>query len=281
MNSLFIVGTPIGNLQDITLRALLTLDSVELILSEDTRTTRKLLSAYELRTKLLSYNEQNHKYRLPKIMQILETADVALVSEAGMPRVSDPGAELVIEAINAGASVTTIPGPSAITAAVPLAFFPMNEFTYLGFLPKRRANRLLSLNSIKDQNRPIVIFESPHRLIKTLHELIEVLGDRTITICRELTKMHEEVFHGSISTAMNQFADPRGEFTLIVNASDFSATVMDETKAFEEIERLSNMGVSPSRAIAQTVQNTNLSRQELYKKWLNKFRDTRHEETDR
>ena len=274
MNGLFIVGTPIGNLHDITLRALVTLESVGLILTEDTRTTRKLLSAYELKTKLLSYTEQNHRHRLPRIMKALDTMDVALVSEAGMPRLSDPGAELVIEVISAGASLDTIPGPSDITTADPHASFPINEFTYLGFLPKNKAKRIHTLSTIKHQERPTLIFESPHRLQKTLETLIEVLGNRAVTICRELTKLHEEVFHGSLSDAIDKFAEPRGEFTLIVDASEFPNPTMNETEAFLEINRLSSIGFSPSQAIAQTVQNTTLSRRELYKKWLSKFRDS-------
>jgi len=273
MNSLFIVGTPIGNLQDITLRALQTLESVDLILTEDTRTTRKLLSAYGLKSRLLSYNEQNHQRRLPAIMKILESSNVALVSEAGMPRLSDPGTELVIEAIKGGVSISTIPGPSAITAAVPLASFQANEFTFLGFLPRIKSKRAHTLASIENQERPTVIFESPHRLRKTLQELVEILGNRQVTICREMTKLHEETYHGSLSDALETFISPRGEFTLIIDAVDFPAAAMTQAEALDEINRLSNLGFSPSKAVAQTVQNTDLSRRELYKKWLDKFRD--------
>ena len=274
MNSLFILGTPIGNLRDITLRALETLESVHLILAEDTRTTRKLLSAYGLKTRLLSYNEQNHQRRLPGIMKTLESADVALVSEAGMPRLSDPGTELVIEAINKGGiSISTIPGPSALTAAVSLASFQANEFTYLGFLPRIKAKRAHTLASIKNQERPTVIFESPHRLRKTLQDLLAVLGNRHMTICREMTKFHEETYHGSLSDALATFISPRGEFTLIIDAVGSPMATMTQAEALDEINRLSNLGVSPSKAVAQTVRNTDLSRRELYSKWLDKFRD--------
>ena len=273
MNSLFIVGTPIGNLHDITLRALQTLEKVSLILTEDTRTTRKLLSAYNIKTKSLSYNEHNHQHRLPGIMKDLESMDIALVSEAGMPRLSDPGAELVIAAIKQGVLVTTVPGPSAITAAVPLASFPVNEFTYLGFLPKRRSNRIHTLNSIQNQKRPTLIFESPHRLQRTLKDLIDVLGNRTVTICRELTKLHEETFHGSLSDALDEFTAPRGEFTLIVDALNLSIPTMNEHEAMDEIKRLSGLGFSPAKAVALTVQNTTLSRREMYNKWLSRFQD--------
>jgi len=273
MNSLFILGTPIGNLRDITLRALETLESVDLILAEDTRTTRKLLSAYELKTRLLSYNEQNHQRRLPMIMRTLESADVALVSEAGMPRLSDPGAELVIEAIKAGISISTIPGPSALTAAISLASFQTNEFTYLGFLPRIKAKRAHTLASIENQDRPTVIFESPHRLRKTLHDLLAVLGNRHVTICREMTKLHEETYHGSLSDALATFISPRGEFTLIIDTAGSQMATMTQAQALDEINRLSNLGFSPSKAVAQTVRNTGLSRRELYSKWLDKFRD--------
>jgi len=219
MAELYLVATPIGNLEDITLRALRVLREVDLIAAEDTRTARKLLSHHGIRARLLSYNDHNKQARIPRILAALRQGAVALVSEAGMPGISDPGQDLVAAAAEAGFPVVPIPGPSAVTAALAVSGLPTRQFTYLGFLPRRAGERRRLLASLAAEPRTIVAFESPHRLRPALADLLAVFGDRRIAVCRELTKAFEEVFRGRISDALERFPEPRGEFTLVIEGA--------------------------------------------------------------
>jgi 16S rRNA (cytidine1402-2'-O)-methyltransferase len=216
MPTLYVVATPIGNLEDISLRAIRILSQVGLIAAEDTRKTRRLLSAHNIKTPLTSYHEHNKLSKLPYLLKLLEEKDIALVSEAGMPVVSDPGYELVRAAIEQDIPVVPIPGASAIIAAIAISGLPPDQFIYLGFLPRRKGERRRLLQSIASEPRTVVAFEAPHRLLKALIDILDVLGDRKISICRELTKVHEEVFRGTVSEAIEYFTEPRGEFTLII-----------------------------------------------------------------
>ncbi len=216
MATLYVVATPIGNLEDVTLRALRVLRQVELIAAEDTRRTKHLLSKYEIKTPVTSYHEHNKRTKLPRLLRHLEQRDLALVSEAGMPGISDPGYELVAAAIERGIKVIPIPGPSAITAALSVSGLPTRQFIYLGFLPRKKGERRRLLQQLEDMPRTLVAFESPHRLRATLEDLRDVLGERRLAIGRELTKLHEEVFYGTPSEALQYFPQPRGEFTLVI-----------------------------------------------------------------
>ena len=209
MSTLYVVATPIGNLEDVTVRALKVLAEVDLIAAEDTRVTRKLLARYKIHTPLTSYHEHNKVTKLPMLLASLREQDVALVSDAGMPGVSDPGYELVRAAVEAGYPVVPVPGPSAITSAVAVSGLPVDQFVYLGFLPRRRAARRKLLLSLASETRTLVAFETPHRLAAALQDVLEALGDRRIAVCRELTKMHEEVFRGRVSEALAHFEEPR------------------------------------------------------------------------
>jgi 16S rRNA (cytidine1402-2'-O)-methyltransferase len=216
MPVLYIIATPIGNLEDISLRALRLLQEVKLIAAEDTRTTRHLLNAHNIKTPLTSYHEHSKRAKLDYLLNFLEKEDLALVSEAGMPGLSDPGYELIIAAIERGISVVPIPGASAVIAALVVSGLPTDQFLYLGFLPRRKGQRQRLLSSIVDEPRTIVAFETPHRLNEALNDIEEILGNRRLSVCRELTKVHEEIFRGRVSQAREHFVEPRGEFTLVI-----------------------------------------------------------------
>ena len=216
MPALYVIATPIGNLEDISLRALRLLREVKLIAAEDTRTTRRLLTAYDIKTPLTSYHEHSKRAKLDYLLDYLEKEDLALVSEAGMPGLSDPGYELIVAAIGRGISVVPIPGASAVITALVVSGLPTDQFVYVGFLPRRKGQRQRLLNSIAEDRRTIVAFETRHRLTEGLNEIEEILGDRRLCVCRELTKVHEEIFRGRVSQAREHFAEPRGEFSLVI-----------------------------------------------------------------
>lgn len=216
MSALYVIATPIGNMEDISLRTLRLLQEVKLIAAEDTRTTRHLLSAHNIKTPLISYHEHSKRAKLDYLLNYLEQEDLALVSEAGTPGLSDPGYDLVISAIEHGITVTPIPGPSAVIAALTVSGLPTDQFIYVGFLPRRRGQRQRILRSIAEESRTIVAFETPHRLIEAFQDIEEILGNRRISVCRELTKIHEEIYRGRVSQAREYFVEPRGEFTLVV-----------------------------------------------------------------
>ncbi len=216
MFTLYVVATPIGNLEDVTLRAIRVLREVGLIAAEDTRKTKRLLSAYQIKTPLTSYHEHNKQAKLPYLLKALEEGDVALVSEAGMPGINDPGYDLILAAVEHDVSVVPIPGPSAITTALAVSGLTTEQFVHLGFLPRKKGARRKLLESVAVEPRPIVAFETPHRLSVALKDVSEVLGERRLAICREMTKLHEEIFRGTVSEAIDHFANPRGEFTLII-----------------------------------------------------------------
>ncbi len=218
MGTLYVVGTPIGNLEDITLRALRVLREVALIAAEDTRTAGKLLARYDISTPRISYFEHNKLARQDRVLAALEKGDVALISEAGMPGISDPGYELIGATLAAGVKVVPIPGPSATLTALVVSGLPTDRFLYLGFLPRRRAERRRLLQSVAAEPGTLLVFEAPHRLCAALDDLLDILGDRPLAVCRELTKLHEEVRRGTIAEAVTHFAEqpPRGEFTLVI-----------------------------------------------------------------
>jgi 16S rRNA (cytidine1402-2'-O)-methyltransferase len=215
---LYVVGTPIGNLGDITLRALDTLRTVRLIAAEDTRRTGNLLRHYAISARLVSFHEHNGAARLPRLLAALAEGDVALVTDAGTPLVSDPGQELVAAAAAAGFEVVAVPGPSSVVAALSVAGFRAAPFHFLGFLPRRGAERRRVLQQAAGWPGTLVLFEAPHRLRAALADIHDVCGERGVAVCCELTKLHEQVFRGTLAQAAQHFAgvEPRGEFTLVV-----------------------------------------------------------------
>lgn len=220
---LYVVATPIGNLKDITLRALEILKEADLILCEDTRRTRLLLTHYGISNELLSYNEHNERERIPKTIELLEEGrKVALVSDAGTPGISDPGYRLVREARIRGFDIISVPGPSAVIAALSISGLPTDRFVFEGFLPRKKKKRLKRLEFLKNEDRTIIIYESVHRIERILREILEIMGDREVALCRELTKLHEEVRFGQLSDIQTQEIKKKGEFVIVLRGKDES-----------------------------------------------------------
>jgi len=268
MPTLYIVATPIGNLEDITLRALRVLREVGLIAAEDTRVTRKLLTRHGISTRLTSFHEHTTQSKLDSLVATLEERDVALVSDAGMPGISDPGQALVRAAATAGISVVPVPGPSALSTAIAVSGLPAAQITYVGFLPRRQSQRKRMLQTVSSAPGVLVVFEAPHRLLGTLSAILETLGDRQIAACREMTKIHEEVFRGSISGAIAHFTNPKGEFTLVIAGSEGSQAPDSDEEAVALVTRLRAEGVRAQEAVAAVVAATGLSRRKAYRIWL-------------
>ncbi|MBC7107054.1 MAG: 16S rRNA (cytidine(1402)-2'-O)-methyltransferase, partial [Firmicutes bacterium] len=216
---LYVVATPIGNLEDITLRALRVLREVDLVAAEDTRRTRKLLAHYGIRVPVTSYHQHNRARKGRELLEFLATGGrVALVADAGLPAISDPGAELVAEAHARGIAVRCVPGPSAAVAALAVAGFPAHRFAFEGFLPAEGKGRRRRLERLAHEERTMVFFEAPHRLPEMLADLRDVLGDRQVAVVRELTKQYEEVVRGTAGEVLDYFTGhpPLGEITLVV-----------------------------------------------------------------
>jgi 16S rRNA (cytidine1402-2'-O)-methyltransferase len=272
-----VVSTPIGNLEDISLRALRVLREVALIAAEDTREARKLLTHYDIHTRLLSVHAHNERARVESILVALAGGDVALVSDAGTPTLADPGRELVAAAAAAGYPVTAVPGPSAAITALTLSGFDTSCFLYLGFLPRTTKERRRELATVAGQPWPLVLLEAPHRLMATLTDLHAVLGDRPSVVARELTKLHEEVRRELLSAALAHFAGtaPRGEFTVVVagaappEAATVAAAQADqEQQARTRLAALAAAGLRSREAVAQVTQEVGLSRRRAYELWL-------------
>ena len=267
MQTLYIVATPIGNKGDITLRAMRVLNDVGLIAAEDTRRTMRLLSMCGINKTMISYNEQSKRAKLPYLLEQLETIDVALVSDAGTPGMSDPGYELIKAAIDKGVEVVPIPGPSAIITAVIVSGLPTHEFTYLGYLPRVKAQRVKFLQRVADEPRTLVVFEAPHRLIAELKDILAVMGDRRIAVCREMTKLYEEVYRGSVSGAITHFDEIRGEFTLVIEGK-MQGEVKSTASVEKELRQLRKEGLSAKDAVAQAAKWSGLSKKAVYQMWL-------------
>ena len=220
--TLYVVSTPIGNLEDITLRAVKVLAGVDLIAAEDTRTTKVLLTRYNISKPMLSYFSHNERRRSVELLERLEGgASVALVTDAGTPGISDPAHVVITQALAKGIPVVPIPGPSALLASLVVSGLPTDRFVFEGFLPLKKGRRT-KLEKLKTEERTIVLYESPHRVLKTLGELLESLGDRDVAVARELTKKFEEVMRGKLSGVLSDMSkrQPRGEYVIIVSAGD-------------------------------------------------------------
>jgi 16S rRNA (cytidine1402-2'-O)-methyltransferase len=218
MNTLYLVATPIGNLEDMSPRAIRILREARLVAAEDTRHSGRLLAHFGIQTPLTSYFEHNKLGKLDVILSALAEGDVALISDAGMPGINDPGYELVRAALAAGYTVSPVPGPSAPVAALAASGLPSDSFLYLGYLPRKSSERKAFLENVSGLPYTLIFLETPHRLLNALADMQAVLGERQIAAARELTKLHEEIWRGTISAARTRFEDspPRGEFTLVV-----------------------------------------------------------------
>lgn len=266
MGRLYVVATPIGNLEDITLRALRLLQDVRLIAAEDTRHTRILLERHGIKTPLMRYDEHSHARQLRRVLEALDRGDVALVSDAGTPGLSDPGGALVRAAVEAGHTVSPVPGPSAITAAIAGAGFPAESFLFVGYLPRRSAERRELLTRLASESRTIVAFEVPHRLQESLRDLESSLGaDRPAAAAREVSKMHEEFVRGTLAELRRRFeaAEPRGEFTLVIAGREAGAWSEVEVRA--EVARRMRQGEAPARAAREVARASGWPRQAVYR----------------
>jgi 16S rRNA (cytidine1402-2'-O)-methyltransferase len=266
VGTLYLVATPIGNLEDLTQRALRMLKEVNLIAAEDTRQTRKLLAHYHINTTLISYHEHNKEERLKRILLALAGGDVALVSDAGTPGLSDPGYMLVRAVLDAGYGVSPIPGPSAPIAALVASGLATDAFIFQGYLPRRSAERKSLLKELASERRTLIFFEVPHRLRKALADMENCFrSDRPIAICRELTKLHEEILRGTLAEIRAHFEEhePRGEFTLVVSGAPAKAR-WEEAEVREALNQRMTEGLNPSEAAKVVASQSGWSRREVY-----------------
>ena len=267
--TLYVVGTPIGNLEDLSPRAARVLREVALVAAEDTRVTRRLLNRLDAHPRLISFHEHNWRERLEPILQALKEGDAALVSDAGMPGVSDPGRELVAAAAAKGVRIESVPGPSAVTTALAVSGLPADAFTFLGFLPRRRSERQARLREAAACPLTLVLFEAPHRLRATLEDIAAILGDRPIAVCRELTKLHEEVFRGTPSEALAHFATPRGEFVLVIAGTAPEPPPEDDADSIRRfLSQRRAAGVGSRDAVAEAASRFGIPRNRAYQYWL-------------
>jgi len=267
---LYLVATPIGNLEDITYRAVRVLGEVELIACEDTRQTRKLLYHYGIAKPTISYHDHNEAQRAAELAQRMQSgASVALVSDAGMPLVSDPGYRLVRAAIEAGIPVEPLPGPSAALAALAASGLPTDRFLFAGFLPAKAGQRARALEALKEEPATLIFYEAPHRMLEALGAIAEVLGPRPVVVARELTKMHEEFLRGTAVEIQAQLAargSMKGESTLLVGKA--VAPAPDDTPVSEAVEELVRAGAGRMDAIKQVARRRGLSKRAVYEEAL-------------
>ncbi len=274
VGTLYVIGTPIGNLEDITVRAARILASAPVVAAEDTRVTRRLLTHLDARPRLVSCNEHNWTRRVASLLEAMESGDVALVTDAGSPGISDPGAGVVAAVAEAGYEVVSVPGVSAVSTALSVSGLPADRFVFLGFLPRRRSERVSALTEAASLGQTLALFEAPHRVKATLADIAETLNDPPLAVCRELTKMHEEVWRGKASDALVHFADPRGEFTIVVgpSASEEAATASEPSitvaAARDALAQRRAQGMLGREAVAEVVAATGLSRRAVYALWV-------------
>ena len=266
--TLYVVATPIGNLEDMTFRSLRILRSVQVIAAEDTRHTGKLLQHFQVTTPQISYHQHNARQRIPQLIDRLQQGQsIALVTDAGVPTISDPGGELIQACIEKEISVVPIPGASAVITALSAAGLATDRFVFEGFLPAKPKARRQHLQALAPETRTLVFYESPHRLREMLKDLETCLGsDRCLVLARELTKLHEEFWRGTIQDAILHYADqnPQGEYTVVVAGARITAPVWSEEQMLEELQALLDKGVSRSEAARQLADIAPLSKRDLY-----------------
>lgn len=271
---LYLVPTPIGNLKDITLRALEVLNSVDLIAAEDTRQSLKLLNHFDIKKSLISYHQHNEQGKSEDLIEILkEGKSIALVTDAGTPGISDPGSVIAVKCIEEGISFEVLPGATAITTALVYSGLDTTKFLFRGFLPRENKDRKPIIEDLKDRTETLIFYEAPHRLLDTLEFLEEHLGDRKISICRELTKLHEEILRLPLSDAVKYYTEnsPRGEYVLVVEGKR-QEDIMKEAQARweslsveEHIKKYIEDGLSKKDAIKKVAKDRNLPKSEVYK----------------
>tara|TARA_B100001179_G_scaffold2306_1_gene1639 strand:- start:2460 stop:3281 length:822 start_codon:yes stop_codon:yes gene_type:complete len=273
-------------LEDLTPRAARVLAEVALVAAEDTRVTRRLLSHLGIHSRTTSFHQHNWRDKLGVLLAQLAEGDVALVTDAGMPGISDPGSDLVTAVAQAGFKVEVVPGPSAVTAALALSGFPGDAFLFLGFLPRRKKDRQAALRQVAASAVPLIVFEAPHRLRAMLADVEVVFIDRPLAVCRELTKLHEEVFRGTAAQALEHFTSPRGEVVLVVQANVSGDVASSDSTGSEgqgnveadlriRLDSLRQDGVRAKDAVAHVAETTGLSKNRVYQVWVELGREAR------
>lgn len=269
MGKLFLVGTPIGNLGDMTYRAVETLQSVDFICAEDTRVTAKLLNYFNIKTPLISYHEHNAKTAGQTVVnRILSGENAAIVTDAGMPCISDPGEDLVKLCAEQEIEINVVPGPSAVVSALAVSGLDTSRFAFEGFLSVTKKQRYAHLAQVKNCTSTMIFYEAPHKLIYTLKDMLEYFGDRKISLCRELTKIHEEAFRTTLSEAVRYYTvnKPKGEFVLVIEGAKAEDILKSETieQAYEQVKNLVSKGMRGADACKEIAKSTGFSKGELY-----------------
>lgn len=274
LGKLYLVPTPIGNLKDITLRALEVLESVDEIAAEDTRQSLKLLNHFEIKKSLFSYHKHNEQGKSSNIIEKLKKGiNIAIITDAGTPGISDPGSVIVEKCIEEGIPFEVLPGATAITTALVYSGLDTTKFIFRGFLPRENKDRIPVIEEVKNARDTLIFYEAPHRLLNTLSFLLDNLGDRSIAVCRELTKLHEEIFRGSITDSINYFTEnrPRGEFVLVISGkSDEDIKIEKESQWIdlsieEHLEKVISKGINKKEAIKLVAKERGLAKKDVYK----------------
>lgn len=270
---LYLCATPIGNLEDITLRVLRTLEEVDLIAAEDTRNSIKLLNHFEIKTPMTSYHEYNKIEKAYQLVDKMKSGlNVALITDAGTPGISDPGEDLVRICYESGIEVTSLPGAAACITALTLSGLPTRRFAFEAFLPREKKERQAILASLEKETRTIILYEAPHHLKKTLEELFDVLGDKPLTLCRELTKRYETAFQTTLSGAISYYQEnePKGEFVLVIQGKLQEELIQEERKAWESFSLEEHMahyeeqGISRKEAMKLVAKDRGISKRDVY-----------------
>ena len=274
---LYLCATPIGNLEDMTFRAVRILKEVDLIAAEDTRNSIKLLNHFEIKTKMTSYHEFNKVEKARYLVdKMLEGLNVAVITDAGTPGISDPGEELVRQCYEAGITVTSVPGACAAVNALIISGRPTRRFAFEAFLPADKKERKEILETLEQETRTVILYEAPHRLLKTLNELHEVLGNRKISLCKELTKRYENVFNTTIKDAVSYYEEnePRGEFVLVIEGKTFAEIKKESQEEYlsitilEHMEKYLSQGMDKKQAMKQVAKDRGISKRDVYQALL-------------
>lgn len=274
---LYLCATPIGNLEDMTLRALRVLKEADLIAAEDTRNSIKLLNHFEIKTPMTSYHEYNKFEKGQKLVEkMLDGTTIALITDAGTPGISDPGEELVSMCHEAGVPVTALPGACACITALTISGRPTRRFSFEAFLPTDKKERQAVLEEMKNETRTVIVYEAPHRLLKTLNELLGVLGDRKATVCRELTKKHETAFLTTLSEACNYYSEnvPKGECVLVIEGRSREELVTEAQAEWEKLsiedhmEHYMGQGIEKKEAMKKVAKDRGISKRDVYQSLL-------------
>jgi 16S rRNA (cytidine1402-2'-O)-methyltransferase len=268
MGRLYVVATPIGNLEDVSLRALRVLAQVPLVAAEDTRTAAVFLKRHGLNLRTISYTDHNKGERIPYLLERLLEGDVALVSDAGTPAVSDPGVDLVAAARAAGHEVVALPGPSAVVAALSVAGLRCNQFRFVGFMPRVAGEARRLLDEAKSLPETLVAFEAPGRLRKTLALIDEVMPERRLAVCRELTKLYEETFVGTARQALDHFTAPRGEIVLVLEGGEAERPSMNAASVEDDVREMKRLGLTRAQAQVLAERRFKIGRRAFYEIWM-------------